>query len=61
VTWWREGRLIDSSWDLTFTGDVQNSLEIGPLTRSVATDRVTYQGRSSSYTVRVTYQGRSRR
>ena len=33
VTWWKEGRLIDSSWETGLDGSVHNTVQIGPLTR----------------------------
>jgi len=33
VTWWKEGRLVDSSYETTFTKVVQNIFEVGPLQR----------------------------
>ena len=56
VTWWKENRLIDNSYEMTFTNVIQNTLEIGPLTRQDLGTVLTCQSSNNNISIPLSYK-----
>ena len=51
VTWWKNTRLLDNTYEATFTNVIQNTLEIGPLSRSDLGTVLTCQSSNNNISV----------
>jgi len=56
VTWWKENRLIDNSFEMTFTNVIQNTLEIGPLARADLGTVLTCQSSNNNISIPLSYK-----
>ena len=56
VTWWKERRLIDNSYERTFTDVIQNTLEIGPLTKQDLGTVLTCQSSNNNISVPLSHK-----
>ena len=56
VTWWKGSRLIDNSYKMTFTDVIQNTLEIGPLTKQDLGTVLTCQSSNNNISMPLSYK-----